>query len=53
MTDEQFEVLQDIIENTERPDKITVSLDKATRTMTIVYESLDEEWFKEMVAAST
>ena len=42
------EILADIFENIERPDKIRISLEKDARTMTVVYEHLDCEWFKEL-----
>ena len=48
MTDEQHVLLQDIINNTERIDKMTVFLDPRTRSMTVEYYDLDDEWFKEM-----
>lgn len=43
------EILADIFENSERPDKITIECDKSSHSITIVYEDLDEEWFKELV----
>lgn len=49
ITDEQHELLKDIIGNTERPDKLTVRLDHVSRTMIVEYEDMDDEWFKEMM----
>lgn len=46
ITDAQHELLKDIINNTERPDKITVRLDPVSRTMTVEYDDLDDEWFR-------
>lgn len=50
ITDDQHELLKDIITNTERTDKLSVRLDPVSRTMTIEYDDLDDEWFKEMQA---
>ena len=49
ITIEQHEMLKDIINNTERQDKLTVRLNQTSRTMTIEYEGVDEEWFMEML----
>lgn len=51
ITPEQQAILADIFANSERPDKITVRLDPVSRTVTVVYEDLDEEWFKELTDA--
>ena len=48
---EQLEVLADIFGNTERPDKITVELNQSTRSLTVHYDDLDEEWFRDMAVA--
>ena len=50
ISDKQQELLEDIIENTEAYESITVKLDLPSRTMTIEYYDLDDEWFKEMLA---
>ena len=42
------EILADIFENSERPDKMKISLDTDTNSITIIYEDLDDEWFKEL-----
>ena len=49
ITDAQHELLKDIINSTERPDKITVRLDPVSRTMAVEYGDLDDEWFREML----
>ena len=49
ITGNQHELLKDIINNTERPDKIAVRLESVSRTMTVEYEDMDEEWFREML----
>lgn len=49
ISQETLDVLGDIF--TERPDKITVTLDPVSRDITVVYEDLDEEWFKELQEA--
>ena len=45
------EILADIFENTERPDKIAVAIDRISRDITIVYQDLDDSWFKELAEA--
>ncbi len=42
------EILADIFKNSERPDKMRINLNKASRSITITYEDLDDEWFKEL-----
>ena len=49
ITDDQHELLKDIINNTERHDKLTVRLDQVSRTMTVEYDDIDDEWFREML----
>ena len=49
ITDAQHELLKDIITNTERPDKITLRLEPVSRTMTVEYDDLDDQWFREML----
>lgn len=51
-TQQQLDILADIFGHTERPDKVTVRLDQVARTLTVVYEDLDEEWFQELVEAA-
>lgn len=46
--EEVLSVLADIFSNTERPDKITVSIDEVTRDIVVKYEHLDSEWFREL-----
>lgn len=46
-------LLLDIFEMTERLDKITVRLDPVSRTLTVVYEDLDDGWFREATAEPT
>jgi hypothetical protein len=41
------DLLEEIVRDTERLDKLTVQLDLVSRTLTIVYEDLDDEWFWE------
>ena len=47
-TKEMQEVLADIFENSERPDKIRITVNTETKNLTVVYENLDEEWFREI-----
>lgn len=53
ITSAQQAVLADIFANSERPDKMTLELDPVSRTVRIVYEDLDDEWFKELEASCT
>jgi hypothetical protein len=46
-------ILADVFSNTERPDKISVTLAKTTRDLIVEYRDLDDEWFKELSAALT
>jgi hypothetical protein len=34
--------------NTERPDKITVTTDSVSRSVTIVYEDMDDDYYSEV-----
>lgn len=45
-------VLADIFVNTEALPKIWVALNEVSHDVTIGYEDMDEEWFKELLAAS-
>ena len=51
MNEDERELLLDIFENTEAPEKIKIVLDPRTRDVTIVYEDCDDEWFRELQAA--
>lgn len=48
MTEDQRELLLDIFENTEAINKISITLEPLSRNITIVYEDLDDEWFREL-----
>lgn len=48
ITKEQQETLADIFANSERPDKMTIERDPISRTVTITYEDMDEQWFEEL-----
>jgi hypothetical protein len=52
ITDAQREILADIFDNTEALDKITVEIDPVSRSVTIRYEDLDDEWFRELAEAA-
>ena len=43
------EILADIFANSERPDKMKISMNKSTRSITVTYEDLDDEWFNELL----
>jgi 4-hydroxy-3-methylbut-2-enyl diphosphate reductase IspH len=49
ITELQLEILQDIFLNTERLDKIAVTI--CNNDITIQYTDIDEEWLKELQAA--
>lgn len=51
MNETQREVLLDILENTESLYKIEIMFDKLSRDVTIQYDHMDDEWFKELVEA--
>ena len=48
---DQLWILADIFCNTERLDKVSVTLSETTRNLVVEYEDLDDEWFKELTAA--
>ncbi len=52
ITTDQQELLADIFENSTRPEKMSIHLNEDSRTVTIIYENLDREWFKELVIAA-
>lgn len=52
ISDEQLELLADIFGNTEAREKISVVLDPTSRSITVHYEDLDDEWFRELAEAS-
>jgi len=52
MTEEQRELMIEILTDTERLDKISVRLDRATRSVVVEYSDLDDEWFKLMEAVT-
>ena len=52
ITDEQRAVLAEILTYTEALYKIDLSVDPVSRTITVVYDDLDQEWFRELQEAS-
>lgn len=52
ITEDQREIIIDILTNTESLDKISLELDNVSKTFAIKYEHLDSEWFKELQASS-
>lgn len=46
---ETLDILADIFLNTERPDKITVTTDPVSKSVTIVYEDMDDDFYSEVV----
>ena len=51
MTEDEREILLDIFENTESPNKVKITFDPISRDVTIVYEDCDDEWFLELQSA--
>lgn len=47
---DQHDLLMEIFRDTERLDKITISLERNNRDMTVIYEHMDDQWFREMEA---
>ena len=43
-------LLVEILTDTDRIDKLSVMADPTSRTVMIVYEDMDDEWFKEVHA---
>lgn len=50
-TTEAQAILADVFQNSDRPDKITISLDRVSHSVTVTYADMDEEWFAELDAA--
>ena len=48
ISQETLDALCDLLCNTERPDKITVTTDPVSRSVTIVYEDMDEDYYSEI-----
>jgi hypothetical protein len=48
MTENERELLVDIIQNTESPEKVLISLDSVTRNVTVVILDCDDQDFKEL-----
>jgi len=44
-------ILAEIFSESERPDKISVKLDSVSKSMTVTYVGLDEDWFDELSEA--
>ena len=49
---DQLECLADIFSNTDSVEDIDIKLDPVSRSITVHYEDLDDEWFKEITAAA-
>lgn len=49
MISEQLRLaILEVFSETERLDKVTVSADPVSSTVTIVYEDIDDEWFRDL-----
>jgi hypothetical protein len=49
VSQELLEVIGDVFSCTCRPDKITASFDPISRSLIVVYEDLDDEYYKELI----
>jgi hypothetical protein len=49
MIEQERELLADIFTNLESLDKVQITLDSGSRSVTIVYKDCDDEWFREFV----
>jgi len=45
---ETLDAICEILCNTERPDKITVTVDPVSRTIAVVYEDVDQQDYEEI-----
>lgn len=52
ITKDQQEILAEIFSESERPDKMSIKLN-ADRSIIIVYDDLDDEWFNELLKTQT
>lgn len=52
ITKDQQEILAEIFTESERPDKMDITFDAFTKTVTITYEDLDEEWWFDLTKKS-
>lgn len=48
ISQETLDALCEALCNTERPDKITVTTDPVSRSVTIVYEDMDDDFYSEI-----
>jgi len=48
ISQELKDLIVEMLDDSERPDKIIVKLDDITRNVTIIYEDFDDEDFKEL-----
>jgi len=48
ISQETLDALNEVLCNTERPDKITVTADPVSRSITVVYEDMDQQDYEEI-----
>jgi hypothetical protein len=48
ISQETLDALNEVLCNTERPDKITVTVDPISRSITVVYEDMDQQDYEEI-----
>ena len=49
ISQETLSLLCEILCDTERPDKITVTADPVSNSITIAYENMDQQWYEEII----
>lgn len=52
ITKDQQEILAEIFSESERPDKMSITLN-TDRSVVIVYDDLDDEWFNDLLKTQT
>ena len=48
ISQETLDLLCDIFCNSEAPDKITVTTDPVSKSIIVVYEDMDQQWYEEI-----
>jgi hypothetical protein len=48
ISQETLDLLCEIFCNSEAPDKITVTTDPVSKSITVVYEDMDQQWYGEI-----
>ncbi len=48
ISQETLDAICEILCNSEAPDKITVTADPVSKSITVVYEDMDQQWYEEI-----